>query len=280
MSSLLLPGESVRWKTNRRNWLGPGEGPLSLIALVDEASGRATARLTREDSVEENFETLRCYVEKFGRPKSVRTDRSTLFGCQIRRALSELDIECIPAETPRVRGLAAVFFDRTEENLLSELNAARARDFVSATSYVESVYLPEWNASVSEPVPDDNRRPLLPEHDLESICCIVVTRQLSPDRTIRFNRICYRVPDLPGVDAGGKICVESRADGRITARHNGIPMSLTRVDHTSVEERPARKRIRVSQTPPKNALPSGGRNRDWMTGFFSQPAPPIWKLVR
>jgi hypothetical protein len=268
------PGESVRWRKLRRNWLGPGEGPLFLIALTDECTGRTLARLARENSVEENLEGLREYVTAFGRPLRVRTERSTLFGPQIRRALGDLEIEWVPTESPCEPGLSTLFLETAWENLPRELSAAGVRNLAEAVRYLESIYLSRWNGPASAPAPSDRHRPLPGERDLESICCVVLPRKVFEARLIRLDRTQYIVRGMPDTVASGEILVERRVGGELTARWNGKPVTLTPVDEESAPLVPTNKR----QTSMRRK--TGAVNRKWMNGFFAHPTLPIWKLYR
>ncbi|MGA7926540.1 MAG: hypothetical protein WCA20_11115 [Candidatus Sulfotelmatobacter sp.] len=54
-------GELVQWDTSEHDWLeGPGE-KLHLIAMIDDAASRLTARFAGHDSTEENLRQLGCY---------------------------------------------------------------------------------------------------------------------------------------------------------------------------------------------------------------------------
>jgi hypothetical protein len=243
-----------------------------LIALIDEATGCAIARLTREDSVEENLETLKRYIAESGRPTRVRTDRSTRFGCQIRRALSELDIEWMPSESPGDLGRAAHFFNSARETLPLELNSRRIHTLTEAAHYLESVYLPQWNAAILTPDCSNQHRPLLHEHDLESICCIVTSRQTLADRRLRFEGVYYRVSGLPDAIGCCEIRIEQRPEGKITARWNGTPVTLMRIEKPSVPSVSVEKRPALKPRKPR------ATNQRWMNGFFDRPTQPIWKL--
>ena len=72
-------GELMQWDTSDHDWLeGRGER-LYLIALIDDATSRLFALLTRGDSTEENMLLLWGYVESFGRPVAFYTDKASLF---------------------------------------------------------------------------------------------------------------------------------------------------------------------------------------------------------
>jgi hypothetical protein len=260
---------------------------MSLIALTDEATGRTLARLTRQDSVEENLQALRRYVTAWGRPLRIRTDRSTLFGGvagspregvtyggrQIRRALAELDIEWTPAESPHEPGYSAFFFENAREQFRQELGSARVRTFKSAASYLESVYVPKWNDAIAPSICADRHCPLRESQDLESILSVVESRQISSDGTIRFDHALYRIVDLAASSkiAGAEVQIERRANGKILARWDGRHLDLKRIDKQDVA------RGNRSPAPPRKPRSS---NRAWMAGFFERPVLPIWKLYR
>ena len=72
-------GELLQWDTSKHDWLeGRGER-LYLIAMIDDATSRATARFVRHDSTEENLRMLGGYVRAHGRPLAVYTDKASLF---------------------------------------------------------------------------------------------------------------------------------------------------------------------------------------------------------
>lgn len=223
--------------------------------------------------MEENFGTLKQYLTAFGRPTRIRTDRSNLFGQQIRRALSELEIEWTPTDSPSDLGRAARFFNVAREVLPRELSSARIRTLTGAAHYLESVYLPRWNAAIFTPEHSNRHRPLLPEQDLESICCIVTARQVFPDRRLRFNGAQYRVSDLPDDVGCCEIRIERGMEGTITARWNGNPLTLIPVEKPSDPSSIEKHRSTKPRKP-------GARNQRWMTGFFDRPTVPIWKLFR
>jgi hypothetical protein len=121
-------GELVQWDTSEHDWLeGRGE-KLYLIAMIDDATSRLFARFVRHDSTEENMRTLWLYIEKFGRPLKVYTDKAALFQTaekrrrdepgvdkdrvempptQIGRALQELGIVWIAAHSPQAKAYAS-----------------------------------------------------------------------------------------------------------------------------------------------------------------------------
>ena len=116
-------GELVQWDTSEHAWLEERGPKLYLISMIDDASSRLHARFVLHDSTEENMRLVWSYVERHGPPVSYYTDQAGLFvtapktaryaaelarderdplpATQIGRALRELDIVWIGAQSPQ-----------------------------------------------------------------------------------------------------------------------------------------------------------------------------------
>ena len=82
-------GEMVQGDTSEHDWLeGRGE-KIYLISMIDDATSRLWARFVRHDSTAENMEVLRVYLERYGRPLSVYTDKAALFQTAIKTKRGE-----------------------------------------------------------------------------------------------------------------------------------------------------------------------------------------------
>lgn len=115
-------GELVQWDTSVHAWLEDrGPGKMYLIALIDDASSTLFGRFVPADSSEQHRRVLRAYVERYGRPLAVYTDKASLFQptlapgwkteepgpkseTQMGRTFRELGIEWIAAHSPQAKG--------------------------------------------------------------------------------------------------------------------------------------------------------------------------------
>lgn len=269
------PGELVRWKSSRRKWLEVCSDAFCLIAITDEATGRTVARFSPDDSIDQNFRTLSAYISRRGQPNRVRTDKSKLFaeGGQIRRALTELNIQWVPSASPSDLGGAEPFFVEVWTNLTGELRSADAMNLDAAAAYLENVFLPRWNANLIPQICADRSASAPIAHDLGSILSTVHPRKVSRQGTIRFNHNLYRVLSSPaGISlCGQKVRIEARADGRICARWDRSDVELEKLGEDFQAVDPV-----LSQAPRKPRF----SNRTWMKGFFDKPSVPIWRALR
>ena len=95
--------------------------------MIDDGSSRLWARFVEHDTSEENLRTLRGWLERYGRPLALYTDRDTIFLTPCSReqvdqrgpapatdfaaALEELGIEWIPAYSPQAKGSVERLFE-------------------------------------------------------------------------------------------------------------------------------------------------------------------------
>ena len=69
--------ELLQWDTSDHDWLeGRGEERLHLIHMIDDPTSRLLARFVRHDSTEENMRLLGTWLERYGGPLAVYTDRT------------------------------------------------------------------------------------------------------------------------------------------------------------------------------------------------------------
>lgn len=293
-------GELVPWDTSEQDWLeGRGE-KLYRIALIDDATSRALARLVRHDSMPENLRLLRSYLRRWGRPGAFYTDKASLFKTsrpqqreeelqaklpqtQIGRALQELGIEWIPAHSPQAKGRVERFFGTAQDRLVKGLRKAGANTLEQAQQYLERVYLPLWNRrfTVAAAHPTEAHRPLGPEHHLAGILSHVESRVVAPDYTVQWQGHRYQIA-REAVRAGlrgAQVRVEKRLDGSLAVRF--------REQYLPVRE--CGGRPRNSTPPPPELTRFAHRSRPpaaearpsrWMEGFDLRRNKPLWAVLR
>jgi transposase len=109
-------GELVQMDTSLHAWTeGRGE-EMVLITMIDDATSRLLARFYAGDTVEAHFDLLGRWIQKYGRPLALYTDRHGIFEAhkkgqpdyagetQFSRALTELGIGLIKARSPQAKG--------------------------------------------------------------------------------------------------------------------------------------------------------------------------------
>ncbi len=287
-------GELLQWDTSVHAWLEErGPAAMYLIAGIDDATNTLFARFVPEDSAEQHMRVLWAYLERYGRPQALYTDRASIFQptlapgwrdeepgpkseTQMGRALRELGIEWIAAHSPQAKGRVERCFGTLQDRLVKGLRLARAGTLEQANAYLEAVFLPLWNSRFAQPPanPTDAHRPLGAQPDLASSLAVVEPRKVLNDYTVQWSGQKWQIPKAvvrPGL-RGSSVRIEQRLDGTMMARINGaaVPLEVCRERPTKTE--PATEPVR------KRFVPKPGQSR-WMNGFRVE-SNAAWKAHR
>ncbi|NGX43299.1 MAG: hypothetical protein K940chlam7_01594 [Chlamydiae bacterium] len=108
-------GELIQIDGSPEYWFENRDPKCCLINMVDDATGKLMElRFVREECLEGYFLGMKRYIETHGRPLALYSDRHTIFKSpkakekpkltQFGRAMKELDIELIHANSPQAKG--------------------------------------------------------------------------------------------------------------------------------------------------------------------------------
>lgn len=286
-------GELTQWDTSVHAWLEErGPARMYLIALIDDATSRLFARFVPADSTEHHMRVLWAYVERYGRPQAVYTDRAGLFQptlapgwreeepgpkteTQMGRAFRELGIEWIAAYSPQAKGRIERSFGTLQDRLVKGLRRAGAKTLEEANAYLEREFLPDWDQrfGVKAASAVDAHRPIEKTLKLESILSRVEQRRVTNDYTVSWEGQHWQIPK-EAVRAGlrrSSIRIEARLEGQLVARLDGefvvLKVCQKAEKNTPAAERPARRHV-----------PAPGQSR-WMDRFSVQ-GNAAWKAYR
>jgi hypothetical protein len=275
-------GELIQWDTSIHAWLEDrGPEKMYLIGLIDDATSTLFARFVPADSAEHHMRVLRAYVERYGRPQAVYTDKASLFQptlapgwkeeepgpkteTQMGRAFRELGIEWIAAHSPQAKGRIERSFGTLQDRLVKGLRRAGTASLEEANRYLETEFLREWNRRfvVKAASEVDAHRPLGDVVCLESILSHVETRKAMNDYTIAWEGQRWQIPKekvRPGL-RGSTIRIEARLDGRLMARVGEEFVEL------SVCAKAEKAVTTGSKRPVRRHVPAPGASR-WMDSF-------------
>jgi hypothetical protein len=240
-------GELVMMDSSPYRWLEERVPPCQLIALIDDATSRVWGRLVEHDSTEENLRTLRGWLERYGRPLALYTDKNSLFvtarrpereeqlrdtpaRTQFGRALAELDIEWIAAHSPQAKGRIERLFGTLQDRLVKEMRLAGIDTLEAANRFLEITFWPFWEKRFAVPPAQssDAHRRLERPHRLEQILSLRVARTVASDHTViwKGQRWGVRRADVCAGLRGARAEIERRLDGRHWLRFRGRYLPL------------------------------------------------------
>jgi hypothetical protein len=254
-------GMLVQLDGSDHDWF-EGRGPRCvLIVYIDDATSRILyAEFVDVEDTLTLLRTTRSYLRRHGRPIAYYVDKDSIYKVnrqatideelkdmhpitQYTRAMNELDIQVICADTPQAKGRVERGFDTHQDRLVKELRLAGISTQGAANRFLWDVYLPAHNERFSiAPVSDiDAHRPLrtLANH-LDEILSIQTERQLANDYTLRFQNSFFQVlPHKPlRIRPRNKVLFEFRLDGSTHLRFRGVYLPFK-----SISKPPAKERI-------------------------------------
>lgn len=154
-----LPGMMLHIDGSTHAWLAPAHERFDLVTVMDDATSEIYyARFVEQESTESIMAALRSVVQAQGVFCSLYSDRASHFvftpsgatkpdrsvRTQVGRALEQLGIELIHANSPQARGRCERSYGTLQGRLPQELRAAGIRTVDDANRFL-STYLPTHN---------------------------------------------------------------------------------------------------------------------------------------
>jgi len=228
-------GELVQIDGCEHAWFEDRGPKCTLLVYVDDATSRLMElRFVASESAFDYFTSTRAYLERHGKPVAFYSDKASIFRVaspgnskrpgvtQFGRALSELNIDILCANTPQAKGRVERAHLTLQDRLVKEL---RLRGL--STPETANAYLPEFLADYNkrfacEPQsPHDAHRPIRDDEDLDLTFTWQEERKLSKDLTFHYKRVIYLVEPAPETLAlvGERCRVHEYEDGRVEFRH-------------------------------------------------------------
>lgn len=203
-----LPGMMLHIDGSTHAWLGPDRERFDLVTVMDDATSEVYyARLVEEENTDSVMAALRAVVQKQGVFCSLYSDRASHFvvtpkgatkpdrslRTQVGRALGQLGIELIPANSPQARGRCERSYGTLQGRLPQELRAARIHSVDAANQFLEQ-YLPKHNKQFSVPAAETGTA-FVPYTgpDLDKIFCKQHERVVGNDNVVTFGRLRLQI---------------------------------------------------------------------------------------
>lgn len=197
-------GMLVQMDSSQHQWLKHIKKKWWLIAMIDDATNEIPyAKLFPGDTVFTNMQVIRRFLELKGIFMSLYADKASHFkttrygglhvdinqeqdDTQIERALEELGITLIPANSPQAKGRIERRFGLFQDRFIKEMRLAGIKDYDEANRFLQEKFLP-WHNKRYMLEAENVYMPLPKEKNLDLVFCIKQWRTVKKDNTISFH---------------------------------------------------------------------------------------------
>lgn len=229
-------GEMVQVDGSKHLWFEDRGPKCVLMGYIDDATSNVFGRFYKYEGTIPAMESFKRYIKKYGIPASLYIDKHTTYKSNAKptvedelqgndalsefgRALKELGVERIHANSPQAKGRIERLFNTFQDRVVKEMRLQGIKNPEGGNKFLEK-YLPVYNKRfVVSPVKEDNFHREVPEGlDLDSIFCIKTERVLRNDFTVSYNNKVYQVKENV---SGKKVIVEEKTDGKIVISYKG-----------------------------------------------------------
>ena len=230
---MAIQGELVQFDGSYHDWFEDGT-EACLLAAIDDATSRVEALFEDNEGVQAVFRFWWRYLERHGRPVAIYLDKFSTYKVnhkaavdnaelitQFERAMHELDVRVICANSPEAKGRVERLFGTLQDRLVKELRLVEVKDRKRANAFLSETYLPVHNGrfSVAPRKAGDAHRPLTEKlrRRLPSIFSIQSERRVNNDYTIQFKNQWYQLKATKGVAIfkGDTVTIEERLDSSV-----------------------------------------------------------------
>lgn len=200
-------GELVQIDGSPHDWFEGRAARCVLLVLIDDASGNLLGlRFVDQESFQSYVQVVKPYLECNGKPVAFYSDKHSIFRVnipnkskgdnltQFGRAMKELDIEIICANTPQAKGRVERANQTLQDRLVKEMHLLGISCMEQGNAYLPE-FMADFNRRFAVPARSQNdaHRPLNKLDNLEHILSWQESRILSKNLTLQFNKVVYQI---------------------------------------------------------------------------------------
>jgi transposase len=244
-------GELIQIDGSDYDWFEGRSSRCTLLVFVDDATGKLVELwFVPHESFFGYCEAARHYFEHYGKPGAFYSDKHGIFHLnnpevtpgdgltEFGRAMQELDIQIICANTPQAKGRVERANQTLQDRLTKELRLLNISTPEEANAYLP-IFIEEYNRRFAvEPRSNlDAHRPLPSTDDLDWILSRRETRSLSKNLTLQYHKVIYQIRVDRPTYAMRKavVTISENAKGEVSILYKGKPLSFV-IFHQQVHQ--------------------------------------------
>jgi hypothetical protein len=286
-------GELVQIDGSPHDWFERRGPRCTLLVAIDDATGHIGAALfAKAETTNAYFLLFEQYFKAYGLPEAFYSDRHSIFRIntplveerqtQLARAVHELGIELICANSPQAKGRVERVNRILQDRLVKEMRLRSINDMEAGNAYLPE-FIRQHNAKFARvPALEFNAHRNADGLDLERILCQYAERTLTKNLTIQVGD-CIYVINEPHVRntlrAGVRVELRMQRNGELIIMHNGRELDY-RLAH-KLERNPAvlgAKELAERPTKPRD-MPQRARKPKADHPWKTSKLPHAWGAV-
>lgn len=265
-------GEMQQFDGCYDKWIYGKDEEQCLLASIDDATGKITcAQFEKNEGVIAVFKFWKGYIEKNGKPLSIYLDRFSTYKVnhknaednkdlitQFERAMKELNIETIKANSPQAKGRIERLWKTLQKRLMIEMRYHNIETVDEANIFLQDRFIPWFNKKFAVVPKKKSNLHKGNNIDLDEVFSIKKKRVVGNDYVIRYETKYYQLEEVQPVTIfkKDKVTVETKINGEIKIKHKGKYLNffvLKEKPKREIETMvPALTRTKSGWKPPKN----------------------------
>lgn len=236
-------GELVQLDGSPHQWFEKRGEMCNLLVYIDDATGRLMELYyTPGETTFGYFAATQRYLTRYGKPVAFYSDKNSIFKVNIKNALSgsgmtqfgramkELDIEIICANTHQAKGRVERVIQVLQDRLVKEMRLRDISNIETANAYTAE-FMADYNErfAVQPRSSHDAHRALRTDEDLERVFTLQEQRSLSKNLTLQYKNVVYQIqtsrPSYAMRNAKVTVCEDSQ--GKIDILYKGQSLEYT-----------------------------------------------------
>ncbi|MEY9186373.1 MULTISPECIES: ISNCY family transposase [Bradyrhizobium] len=251
-------GELIQIDGSEHRWFEDRGPQCTLLVFIDDATSRLMhLRFVETESTFDYFAATRAYLQRYGKPIAFYSDKHATFRVnkvgatggdgmtQFGRALDELNIDIICANTPQAKGRVERANGTLQDRLVKEMRLAGISTIEAGNAFLPA-FMEDYNRRFAKaPFNEkDLHRPLAELDDVDDAFAWKEERTVSQSLTLQYDKVLFILEpnELTNSLARQRVTVFDYPDGRLVIKHHGRALpyrtfdKLQQVDQAAIVE--------------------------------------------
>jgi len=237
-------GELVQIDGSPHAWFEDRAEACVLLVFIDDATGRVVElRLVESETFFSYCQAAEAYFKRYGKPVAFYSDKNSIFRVnqpaagqtdaltQFGRAMQELDIQIICANTPQAKGRVERVNQTLQDRLVKEMRLRGISSLEAGNAFLPD-FMEDLNRRFAvEPRSSvDAHRPLTAKDDLARILTWQETRTITKNLTVQFETVVYQIqterPTYALRHATVTVCKDAHRNIAILYKGKSLPFTV------------------------------------------------------